>query len=437
MKLGRNMLVLLLACAISASLVVGAQGKITLTVWSQLDDPKQMAVIEEIIRKLEQMRPNVKVEHTPLAREDMDKVLPVSLGAGIGPDIADYDTGDAFLGSIVRAELVYDMTKVYEERGWTEKIRKAVQEAVTYGGRIWAVPYGLEVQGLWYNQVVFRKLGLGPPTTFKKFLAAAEAAKTAGYTPIAFGSQTICICPQLLANIVYGLIPKDIVYDASTLKGQKTWKDDPRFLEATQIHQDWAKKKYLSPNPNAISFGETQLEFFSGKAAMSIIGPWSAGSCKDRLRPGVFEPLFLPFPPIDTSLPLANHGATASAFFVNRKSEDLYETATDFIELGFVRDEGTLLWLRKLSILPVTKLDVDIDEVIEDPILASVAKSTDEVMADGGCGGIWLDQFVSPEASEVFNYGIQSMLDFSKTPEKFIDEISKATIEARKKAGLR
>lgn len=436
MKLRRNMLVVLLACVISASLVVGAQGKDTLRVWGQLDDPKQMEVMEEIIRKLEQMRPDVKVEYTPLAREDMDKVLPLSLGAGVGPDIADYDTGDAFLGSLVRAELVYDMTKAYEERGWTEKIRKAGQEAVTRNGRIWAVPYGLEIQGLWYNQVVFRKLGLAPPTTFKKFLAAAEAAKAAGHIAIAFGSQTICICPQLLANIVYALIPKDIIYDASTLKGQKTWKDDPRFLEATQIHQDWAKNKYLSPNPNAISFGETQLEFFSGKPAMSIIGPWSTGSCKDRLRPGVFEPLFLPFPRIDTSLPLANHGATASAFFVNGKSENV-EAALDFIELGFIRDEGTLLWLRQLSMLPVTKLDVDIEEVIEDAIFASVAKSTDEVMADGGCGGIWLDQFVSPEASEIFNYGVQSMLDFSKTPEQFIDEISEATIEARKKVGLR
>ena len=101
MKLRRNMLVVLLACVISASLVVGAQGKDTLRVWGQLDEPKQMEVMEEIIRKLEQMRPDVKVEYTPLAREDMDKVLPLSLGAGVGPDIADYDTGDAFLGSLV------------------------------------------------------------------------------------------------------------------------------------------------------------------------------------------------------------------------------------------------------------------------------------------------------------------------------------------------
>jgi raffinose/stachyose/melibiose transport system substrate-binding protein len=407
--------------------------KIILKVWLEAGQPLDQEIQEEIVNGFHSEFPNVQVELTNLSRENMDKILPVSLGAGVGPDVASFDTGDAHLGALARAGLTYDLTGLFRSKGWDRKIYKTLQEAVTYNNKISGVPYGLEAQGLWYNDVIFKKYGMQPPTTWERFIKAAETAKRRGVIPISnTGKQLWHVC-QLPANIVYGMIPRDVVYDASTLKGKTTWQDDSRFLEAIRIFQDWAEKGWFLPDPIANDFNEETRVFAAGEAAMTAMGPWMATFAIENAKPGVFEPYFIAMPPKDPSLPLVNHGASAECLFINAMCMEV-EAAAEFVDYGWVSDKGNLLWLDKRDRIPATKLDVDIRDIVDDPIMLSIIEAHDAVLADGGLGGIWLDQFVSPEASEVFNYGLQAVLISKKTPEAFIKEISEATIKARKEA---
>jgi hypothetical protein len=153
----------------------------------------------------------------------------------------------------------------------------------------------------------------------------------------------------------------------------------------------------------------------------------------ENAKPGIFEPFFLAMPPKNPTLPLVNHGASAECLFINALCKEV-DAAAEFVNYGWVSDKGNLLWLERRDRIPATKLDVDIRDIVDDPIMLSIIEAHDAVLADGGLGGIWLDQFVSPEASEVFNYGLQAVLISKKTPEAFIKEISEATIKARKEA---
>ena len=366
--------------------VEGAEEKVTIKVWLEAGQPIDQEIQEEIVNGFQQEFPNVQVELTNMSRADTDKILPVSLGAGVGPDVAGYDTGDAHLGAIARAGLTYDLTDLFKSRGWDKKIYKSLQEAVTYDNKISGVPYGLEAQGLWYNEVIFKKFGMQPPTTWDRFIKAAETAKARGVIPIANTGQQMWHVCQLPANIIYGMIPKDVVYDASTLKGKTTWKDDPRFLEAIRIFQDWAEKGWFLPDPVANDFNEEARVFAAGEAAMTAMGPWMATFAIDNARSGVFEPVFLPMPPKNPSLPLVNHGASAECLFINAKCENI-DAAADFMHYGWISDKGNLLWLEKRDRIPATKLDVDIRDIVTEPIMLSIIEAHDAVLADGGLGG--------------------------------------------------
>jgi raffinose/stachyose/melibiose transport system substrate-binding protein len=421
---------LLLACASASLMAVWAQQPVTLTFWTQLDDPSEMASMEQLVAEFEAANPGVTVAITPMPREEMDSVLRLTLGAGEGPEIADFDVGDAFLGALARSGLVLDMTEAYAQRGWDERVYGWAQAAVTYDGAIWAVPYAQEAQGIWYNAAIFADLGLEPPTSWENFITAATVAKEAGIVPISHGTATLATAPQLLANIVYGLIPADVVTDASTLAGTTTWRDDPRFLQAVETFVEWIEDGWLPPSPNALAFPDYQQFFLQGNAAMGAIGPWSASAARAAWQDGLVEPLFLPMPAQDTSFPLTNQGAPGSAMLIKASiAPEKLEPALDFLEFTFIRSESQLMWLMDHGILPVT--DEDIDPETLGPVLSSVWEAHDYLGERGGTGGMWLDHYVSPEAAEVFNNGQARLVAGVWTAQEFIDNISDAATRAR------
>jgi raffinose/stachyose/melibiose transport system substrate-binding protein len=422
--------VVLVACFVAGLTAAWAQQSVTLTFWTQLDDPSEMASMEQLVAEFEEANPGVTVALTPMPREEMDSVLRLTLGAGEGPDMADFDVGDAFLGALARSGLVYDMTEAYAARGWDERVYGWAQDAVSYDGALWAVPYQQEAQGIWYNAAIFSDLGLEPPTTWDNFIAAATAAREAGIVPISHGTATLATAPQLLANIVYGLIPADVVTDASTLSGNSTWRDDPRFLEAVETFVQWIEDGWLPASPNALSFPDYQQFFLQGNAAMAAIGPWSASAARAAWQDGVVEPLFLPMPAQDTTFPLTNQGAPGSAMFIKANiAPGSVEHALDFLDHAFIRSESQLMWLMDHGILPVTDEEIDPDTL--GPVLSSVWEAHDYLGERGGTSGMWLDHYVSPEAAEVFNNGQARLVAGVWTPQEFVDAISDAAIRAR------
>lgn len=299
-------------CAFAASLSASASA-VEISYWSQLDDPDQIALFERLVAEFEAAHPDVDVQVTTMQRDDMTTQLRVALGAGAGPDVANYDVGDAYLGSLVRAGLVKDISAVYAERGWNDRFFGWAKDAVTYDGKQWGVPAQQEAQGLWYNAALFRDKGWEPPTDWANLIAAAEAAHAEGLIAYAHGTATPGFASQTISNLVYGLIPADIVTDASTLGGSGTWADDPRFLQAVQTYVEWGEKGWVPADQNALTLDDFARLFVQGRAAMTDMGPWMASMAAEGWEDGVFEPTFVPMPAQDTSFPLTNQGARAAA----------------------------------------------------------------------------------------------------------------------------
>jgi raffinose/stachyose/melibiose transport system substrate-binding protein len=405
-----------------------------LEVWVASTDPYEIAMYERLNAEYAEAQ-GIEIEISFTDDTNLNNVLRVAIASGGGPDVSMMDVGDANLGAMARAGLVYPLTSAYQELGWDERVLPAGIAVVQYpslGDEIWAVPFSQEANGLWYNAALFRDNGWAPPDTWDNFIAAAEAAHALGIDAISHGGKTLETGTQLLASIVYGLIPADIVTDASTLEGTTTWGDDPRFLEAVQILVDWNEGGWLPENINGLGHDDSVTHFLQGKAAMGPMGPWQATAMIDGWVDGVMEPTFLPWPAIDTSFPLTNQGAPGNSMWVSTNiSKKTLPLALGWIEHISVKPESQQAWLFELGVLPMTKEDIDPAKFGGNKVFESVVAGHEALGLQGGTSGQWLDSFVDPAAAEVFQNGSQRLFAGNWTPEEFIEQVVKATNASR------
>lgn len=404
-----------------------------LTVWASSTDPDAIAIYQRLSDEFAAAN-GIEIELVFLSRADTDTLLRVAIASGEGPDVSNFDVGEAFLGAIARAGLVTDLTDIYPERGWDERVFQWGIDTVTYDGRIWAVPVQQEANGLWYNAALFRNQGWDPPNTWENFIAAATKAKEAGINPIQHTTGSLSLAPQLLASIVYGLIPADIVTDASTLDGSTTWADDPRFLQAVETLVEWRDLGWLPADINALDYNANLMMFVQGNSAMGPLGPWTANDMANAWEEGVMEPVFIPFPAQDTSFPLTNQGAPGNSFFVSGNvDEDALPLALGWIEHVVINSESQQVWLFETGVLPMTVEEISADDFDNVPF-RTVFEAHNELGLQGGTSGQWLDHFVAPTASEIFTNGQQRLMAGNWTAEQFIEQVAAATIAAREEA---
>ena len=405
-----------------------------LEVWVAATDPDSIAIYERLNAEYAEAQ-GIDIEISFTDDTNLNNVLRVAIASGGGPDIAMMDVGDANLGAMARAGLVYPLTSAYQEWGWHERVLPAGIAGVQYGSlgdEIWAVPVQQEANGLWYNAAIFRDNGWAPPDTWENFIAAAEGAHALGIDAISHGGKTLETGTQLLASIGYSLIPADIVTDASTLEGTSTWGDDPRFLEAAQILVDWSEGGWLPENINSIDHDGSVTHFLQGKAAIGPMGPWQASAMADGWVDGVMEPTFLPWPAIDTSFPLTNQGAPGNSLWVSANvSKKALPLALGWIEHINIKPEAQQAWLFELGVLPMTREDIDPAKFGGNKAFESVVAGHEVLGLAGGTSGQWLDSFVDPAAAEVFQNGSQRLFAGVWTPEEFIEQIVNATNASR------
>ena len=87
---------------------------------------------------------------------------------------------------------------------YSEGARKAAQ----FQGKDYGVPTGISfVTGVYYNKDLFQKNGVQVPTTWDEFIAACEAFKAKGITPIVMGGAEKWPVGLVMEGIVSSSVP--------------------------------------------------------------------------------------------------------------------------------------------------------------------------------------------------------------------------------------
>lgn len=160
-----------------------SEPEVTLTYMGWLDNSEEG--LRAVADKYEETHPNVKIEIELLESAQYDTVYMARMASGEASDIMSirYQTDNK--KNYAAGDYVADLTG----QPCVDYLKEGLSSVSEYDGTIQGIPVAADVWGVWYNQDLLKQLGLEVPKTIGEFKECCEAAKAAGYTPIANGLQ--------------------------------------------------------------------------------------------------------------------------------------------------------------------------------------------------------------------------------------------------------
>lgn len=231
-----------------------AGGPVTITVWEMMDPP-EYALFESLIEEYRSAHPEVSVEHTHFAPDNLrTQYLTSALGGG-GPDLV-YGASDQ-VGPLSKAETILPVDEVWEGEFLDLFVPIAFD---TLEGHVWQLPARLGNHlTLLYNRALLPE----PPATLEEMVRAGRRLTRGGTYGLVFNiKEPFWLVPFLGA---FGGWVMDDEYRPTL--------DTPAMVDCLRFLDGMRRGGRLMPDDCNYEVAHTLFQ--DGKAAMQINGPWS------------------------------------------------------------------------------------------------------------------------------------------------------------------
>ncbi|RYE07094.1 MAG: extracellular solute-binding protein [Hyphomicrobiales bacterium] len=142
-------------------------------------------------------------------------------------------------------------------------------------GKLYGVPFAVQMEGFLYNTAVFADNGIEIPKTADELKAAADKLKAAGIVPINFGGRSGWWLNQVVGEaMTAGLVSDDTA--AKLISGEACF-TDPEYVTTLQAVADWKAAGYINDSAMADDYGAMRTAVALGESAMMLDGGWSMG----------------------------------------------------------------------------------------------------------------------------------------------------------------
>lgn len=327
--------------------------KLTVWSWRTEDDDAYNAIFDVF----EQAHPGVSVEFVPFVASDYNNLLATGLAGRGGPDIVQL-RGYGGAQPLIEAEQVIPLDgRVASLSNFSDEMLQGARGR--RDGRIYGVPFGVQVVGAFYNVRLFEELGLREPTTWDEFIAVLDALDDAGYIPISTPGKDVWMFPILhdaIGSPRYGGREfLDAVLDGTTNF------EDPDYVASLELLS--SMEHYLPPDVVGVSYNDARTFFAAERAGIFIGGSFELGFWQSEapdLELGVFR---VPAPP-GAIAPASTPGWMDGSFAVNAHSDET-EAAIELVDWMGTPEFGQLFSDVAKQISPVrgvTPTDPLLDE---------------------------------------------------------------------------
>jgi N,N'-diacetylchitobiose transport system substrate-binding protein len=152
----------------------GSGGGETIRLWlNGTDTPDD--VVQYAITEFNKQHPDVTVKLERQQWTGIVEKLTTALSGSDAPDVVEF--GNTQAQTFEAAGAVIDLTDKKADLGGDDFLQ-SLDEAGTYDGKLYAVPYYAGARIVIYRKDLFEKSGIAVPTTLEEFLAAGEKLKT-------------------------------------------------------------------------------------------------------------------------------------------------------------------------------------------------------------------------------------------------------------------
>lgn len=258
--------------------VGGQQKGLELEFWHGIEAPENVEVLEELVSEFEkQSGIRIKLVNYGAQDQAMPRLM-AALQANRPPDMLWFNP--TLTGMLSSSEMLLPAGDMLMEMIDESDVYQALWEAGSYNGKIYGVPFDANNLGIYYNKELFIEAGLDPEEyegvslSWSEFIDLAETlteGSTYGFL-VPFGrlEWTVWIWEIFLWSAGGELLEGDLVKFA-----------DKPGVEALQYWVDLIYKH------NVAKLSETNAgykldDFFAGRVAMTVNGPWNYPILKDN-----------------------------------------------------------------------------------------------------------------------------------------------------------
>lgn len=260
--------------------------------------------------------------------------LLLKLDSGDAPDV--FHVGGDQIGALADAGYIDPLDDYLANWPDWAQYPDSVKSGVTYQGKVWAIPYGLDTRFLYYRKDAFDKAGLGAdwqPQNVAGILEAAQAIQTAGAAKIPYaiyagtGAQG--------GSVDHAYIPLVWAYGGDVMDADGKWiTDSPAIRKALTYIQDAYITDKLVPKEiltTAQPWKAMRTAVGDGDLAMLFEGGWVYGGWYSADQANAEANIGYLLHPTETGGPSFTIGGPGTCWYLASagKNKDL---AWDFIK---------------------------------------------------------------------------------------------------------
>lgn len=236
--------------------------------------PEVIGYFDTLIAKFHKSQSKVRVVRDSTSNMSADFVR------NSPPDLGCWNYNFSVVEFVERGALS-DLGDMPEAATINPDIKPLLKETADYPGRTSVIPYSLTAASVLYNKDLFAKYGVAVPTTYDDLVAACETFQKAGITPFYNTyKDTWTIAQGLFDYTVGGMV--DVPDFFKRLEAEGTRVDSASSVSFQKDFKDPMDRvvqlgSYANKNAASRGYGDGNLAFAKGEAAMYMQGPWALG----------------------------------------------------------------------------------------------------------------------------------------------------------------
>ena len=240
-----------------------ADGPVTLTVWNfKYAEEVAGAAFREMDRLFMEQNPGIIIDHQAQPESNYYQLLVSAFSAQSDLDVFLTHT-DQRAWAIAEMFYRFDDTIADVMDTYAESARVACSETGSPDSDIKILPLTAQGTGIYYNKSNFAKAGLDPEANvanWDDFLAACEALKRAGITPIIFGNQGSPFGIDFTYRVILGTLLGEEGIDGFA-DGSSSF-TSAEFAQATQMIKQLFDKGYVNVENASIPYFVDAIDVF-------------------------------------------------------------------------------------------------------------------------------------------------------------------------------
>ncbi len=395
-----------------------AQDKVTIKWWHITTAEAQAAVWQGLADDYMAQHPNVTIEITILENEAFKERLVTVMQAGDPPDLFQ-SWGGGVLWQYADAGLTRNIAPELEGEWKDSFSAQAALELFGQDGEYYGVPWDWGAVGIWYNKDLFAAAGLDPEApiaTWTDFLAAVQALKDSGVTPIAIGQGDKWPGHFWWVYLALRIGGSEAFLNAYNREG--SFADEP-FVQAGEKLQELVALEPFADGFLGRNYGDSQTQMVNQEAAMELMGQWAPGaySGNNAELAAQLNLGFMPFPMVEGGA--GDPGDVlggGNGFAVGANAPD---EAVDFLKFITSAENERMLATSPLGVVPTVAAAED---AITDPNLLAVL----EARNNAPYFQLYYDQFLAPSIATAVLDAVDGLFAGAMSPEDAASSIEDA-----------